>query len=245
MNERGRENLELLKRGPLLTLSAYDPPGSWKMHLHKKVISRINNEFSGRPLKAAADESFLKDVHTILKAWYGKRKWLIVDFDKFKSEIKCVASDLDKFSQFRIEGFQDCCLRCRIGLPPLKISQQDLPTVSCVGCVISLLWDTIESLNLTIGKAKIVSGTKTLHHLLPNLLPPMDNRYTGEFFMGYGIGQGGKSVFSNLYSGFAELARRLKENEEFMAQVGQGYNTSLTKTLDNSIIGFIDSRSNT
>ena len=59
-------------------------------------------------------------------------------------------------------------------------------------------------------------------------------------FLGYGIGEGGKSVFRKLYSGFIDLARCLTQNEKFMSYVGQGFNTSVTKTLDNAIIGFID-----
>jgi hypothetical protein len=31
-------------------------------------------------------------------------------------------------------------------------------------------------------KRKVVSGTKALHHLLPNLVFPMDNEYTATFF---------------------------------------------------------------
>ena len=239
LNEHGRESVELLKQDPIAALTAYNPPvAQWEMPLHKEVICRIERDFS-KPSEAVSDQTFLKDIHTILKAWYGKRAWLVVDFHIFKSEIKLIESHLDKLSQFRIERFQDHCLQCRMGLPPLKISPQDLPTAHCIGCVTSLLWATIESLNLTTGNAKIVSGTKTLHHLLPNLLPPMDNRYTGEFFLGYGIGQGGEPVFRNLYSGFVDLARCLTQNEKFMSHVGQGFNTSLTKTLDNAIIGFV------
>jgi hypothetical protein len=40
----------------------------------------------------------------------------------------------------------------------------------------------IGSLGVVTNKAKLVAGTKTLHHLLPDLVPPMDRAWTGLFF---------------------------------------------------------------
>ena len=64
-----------------------------------------------------------------------------------------------------------------------------------VGAATDRLWDVIGKLKITTADARIVSGTKAIHHLVPDLIPPMDNRYTGEFFLGYGIGQGRETVF--------------------------------------------------
>ena len=244
LNEHGRESVELLKRDPVAALNSYSPPSEqWEMPLHNTVIERVQNKFSG-PREAASDETFLKDIHTVLKSWYGKRHWLIVDFDKeFKSEVKGAALLLDTIKQFRIENLQDDCNECYIhtllGDPSLIKAPCVLPDKCCVNCMTEFLWAVIQCLNVTKASAKIVSGTKTIHHLVPNLVPPMDNRYTGEFFLGYGIGEGGKSVFRNLYSGFIDLARCLTQNQKFMFYVGQGFNTSVTKTLDNAIIGFV------
>ena len=239
LNEHGAVSVEELLREPVAALDAYDPPAKqWKMCLHKEVIRQIQLDFS-KPSDAVSDQTFLKDVHAILKAWYGKRAWIIVDFPTFKSEIESVASRLDKLSRFRIELFQGVCIRCCMNIPPLESLMQDSPTEECIGCVTSFLWNTIERLNLTTGKAKIVSGSKTLHHFLPGLLPPMDNRYTGEFFLGRALGTGAEKVFTDIYGGFVDLAHELVNHKEFMAHIGEDFNTSLTKTLDNAIIGFV------
>ena len=232
LNEHGRESMELLKRDPVVALNAYNPPNGWNMPLHKNIIARIQNEFSG-PSEAASDESFLRDVHTLLRAWYGKREWLIIDYDVFRTQVCDAAELLDLISVFRIEDLEDDCKECYI-YRLSHISNSPPPNWCCVNCMTEFLWKIIHALNVTKKNAKIVSGTKTLHHFLPNLLPPMDNRYTGEFFLGYGIGEGGKSVFRNLYSGFVDLARCLTQNEKFMSHVGVRFNTSLTKTLDNA-----------
>lgn len=245
LNEHGTVSVKELLRDPIAALDAYYPDPAWKMPLHKDIIHRRLNDFSF-PGQAVDDETFLRDVHKVVKAWYGKREWLIVDFDIFKTQVRNAALILGFISRFRIENLEDECTECYIRTllesdsDVTNLSNLPLPNRCCKKCMTEFLWDIIISpLNLTKKNAKIVSGTKTLHHFIPNLLPPMDNSYTGEFFLGYGIGEGGKSVFRNLYSGFVDLARCLKENEKFMARVGVGFNTSLTKTLDNAIIGFV------
>ena len=105
-----------------------------------------------------------------------------------------------------------------------------------------ILWIVIGNFEVTSGAARIVSGTKAIHHLLPDLLPPMDNMYTGNFFLGYNIGQGGRSVFRNLYLGFADLSQTFRGSEQLMQEVGQNYNTSLPKTMDHAIIGYMSAR---
>lgn len=39
-----------------------------------------------------------------------------------------------------------------------------------------------EEFTIVDNKSRLVSGTKTLHHLLPDLFPPMDGKWTGRFF---------------------------------------------------------------
>ena len=46
-----------------------------------------------------------------------------------------------------------------------------------------LIWQTLRDLEVGIGNTKIVSGSKALHHLLPNLVPPFDRQYTVKFFL--------------------------------------------------------------
>lgn len=47
------------------------------------------------------------------------------------------------------------------------------------------LWAVIERIELGPARAKLVAGTKALHHLLPELVPPMDGEYTLSFFFGH------------------------------------------------------------
>jgi hypothetical protein len=52
------------------------------------------------------------------------------------------------------------------------------------------LWRIIRSLDIVLGRrtlrptqSKIVGGSKALHHILPELMPPIDRMYTGFFLL--------------------------------------------------------------
>ena len=222
-NEYAMTNINELKRDPISALHVYCTKMNhvaWKMEFHKEIIERMKTQFFS-PSEAADNEMFLRYVHDILKAWYGKRSQLIIDFDdKFKIGVKKAAVQLDCLKDLRIEN---------IG-----------PTD--VGCVTDTVWRVIENLKITNKEARIVSGTKAIHHLIPDLVPPMDVKYAGTFFRKHHeIGQINRqqSIFGLIFSAFVDLARYFIRDSTFRACVGTGYNTSLPKALDNAIIGFV------
>ena len=222
LRPEAEERIRKLKNDPIAALNSYEGLLQWEMGRHKGLIQRRMREFA-TPSEAAADDAFLEDLYRILKAWYGRRAWLLIPFDNsFKQEIRKAACKLDHLSGLSIIG-----------------ANYD------VGTVAGQLWNVIGNLTMTTADAKIVSGTKAIHHLVPNLIPPMDNRYTGDFFLGYGIGQGRETVFRRIYQAFTDLTHSLACNEEFMERVGRDFNTSVTKTVDNAIIGYVENKRKT
>lgn len=97
----------------------------------------------------------------------------------------------------------------------------------------------IDSLGVVDNLAKLVAGTKTLHHLLPDLVVPMDRAWTGLFFQLHPpewqdpVNQ--RRTFRRVFGHFAGLARRVQP-ERFVT--GERWRTSRTKILDNALIGF-------
>jgi hypothetical protein len=84
-----------------------------------------------------------------------------------------------------------------------------------------------------------VAGTKTLHHLLPDLVPPMDRAWTGTFF-GWSSGDpqtNQTKIFVRAFAGFAEIARATRPSR----LVGDGWRSCSTKVLDNAVIGYCQS----
>jgi hypothetical protein len=90
------------------------------------------------------------------------------------------------------------------------------------------------------------TGTKALHHFLPELLPPMDRRYTD----GFCLGAKGTFNFNNLAfqsdpaGAFAEIFPRMARvarqcHRAFTDRIGRGMHTSLPKCVDNAIVGYV------
>ena len=51
-----------------------------------------------------------------------------------------------------------------------------------VNRTVDLIWPIIWDLKVGIGRTKIISAAKALHHLLPDVVPPIDREYTVQFF---------------------------------------------------------------
>lgn len=101
-------------------------------------------------------------------------------------------------------------------------------------------YDSLESLydnlNLTQTKSKMVTFSKTMHFLAPNLVAPLDRKYTMNFF--YGNIRSDKDdfeTFKEIHEAYKKLAR--KQNlHEFL---DNKWNRSIPKIADNAVIGYM------
>jgi hypothetical protein len=98
------------------------------------------------------------------------------------------------------------------------------------------LWQVIGNLGIVRNRALIVPGTKALHHVLPDLVPPMDRAWTWAFFLWSAAApqNAQAATFTRTFTGLAQVARAVKPAEF----TGQGWRTSRSKVLDNAIIGY-------
>lgn len=99
------------------------------------------------------------------------------------------------------------------------------------------LWRIIGGMELSQTKSQMVTGAKALHHLLPQLLPPIDRRYTYAFFRYYDsqVRQNPEAAFRLILSYFARIAQRV----DLGRYVGTApWATSESKLIDNAIIGY-------
>ena len=123
-----------------------------------------------------------------------------------------------------------------MGAPHPELPEERVPTIA------EQVWNVIASLRVSTSETRIVAGSKALHHVLPDLVPPIDRQYTFRFFTGQKAVQGGdQRAFLAWFPYFVEIATRCRfpiENalgrRGFMA-------TSATKVIDNAIIGFMQS----
>lgn len=119
-------------------------------------------------------------------------------------------------------------------LEPLPVDMPGLPSGTA-----DLLWQVIETLGVVTNKAKLVAGTKALHHLLPDLVVPMDRAWTGRFFQLHPLEwqdlAAQRRTFRRVYGQLAGLARQVQPGE---FADGLGWCTTRTKIIDNALIGY-------
>jgi hypothetical protein len=103
------------------------------------------------------------------------------------------------------------------------------------------LWGLISTLRITVAKARVVSGSKALHLLLPDLVVPIDRRYTGAFLCRYSEefepGANEQKTFLTALAVFRTIATKTKP-ETHVGKVA--VHATRTKVIDNGIIGFVE-----
>lgn len=97
-----------------------------------------------------------------------------------------------------------------------------------------------KELGIMKSKRQIVGGSKTLHFLLPDLVLPIDGKYTMNYF--YGDNKYSDKIdtefeiFKDIFIRSHKIANKLNLCESDID--GVKWNTSIPKLIDNAIIGF-------
>lgn len=194
-------------------VDAYDgrvPFTTQQLRLHRQTIAlRRNADGLGEAINS---DDFLRTLRSTLQAWgLGVRRSKLAPEPEFGLAIRSARAQLEALDGLWIDD------------PTLPID---------VG---ERLWRVIESMGVVDNRAKLVAGTKTLHHLLPGLVVPMDHRWTGTFFqLGSHEWQHPtyqRRAFLQTYEDFCEVARRVQPQQYV---TGRQWRTSRTKILDNA-----------
>jgi hypothetical protein len=182
-----------------------------RVHLHSIKRRRI----LGTAAAALEDDEFLRYLHnSLLPAWgIGVRESRLVDEAGFLDALRVSAEDIAALDNVTIDGDEKGFQVARATLTRLL---GNLPIVD--------------------NKARIVAVSKTLHHLLPDLVPPIDRKFTGSFFRWH------RREFQDfqrrLFQTGFDAFRRIALDVNPVQYVGEGWRTSRIKILDNAIIGF-------
>ena len=190
------------------------------VYFHYKTLEKLWQY--DEPSKALDDSLFFDYLYATLTAWglhrMGPGSTKLSEIEKMKRSFK--------IQKERIEAIQS------IEIDKIPKDEVDL--------VARKLWHIIGELQIGIGKTKIVAGSKALHHLLPNLIPPIDGEYTLKFFYnnrGTALNKGDEYAFKEIYPRYHQIAFTCAKRIE--KRIGQRMNTSKTKVIDNAIVGFV------
>jgi hypothetical protein len=160
------------------------------------------------------DETFLTTLYRTLQAWgIGRRGSRLVPFDRFQERLLRAEPRL-------------------VSLQSLRISD---PAAMEAGFVPSL-WSLIAELGIVDNLTPMVPGTKTLHHVLPMLVVPIDRLYTGTFFAWTAgrMQNAQPQLFEQAYAAFTTIARAV----DLSKLTGPGWRMSAAKLIDNAIVGY-------
>lgn len=101
--------------------------------------------------------------------------------------------------------------------------------------------DLFNNLTLVKTKSPLVTFSKTLHFFLPNLVVPIDGKYTCNFFKINPYQENGKKeklqfdIFINLHKAFCEFAQKYSLSD--LVDKTSDRNLNIPKVIDNMLIG--------
>jgi hypothetical protein len=196
-----------------------DPPfrryGQWEYHF--EAIKR--RRALGSAKAALTDDEFLAGLYKTLQAWgIGIRGSKLRSVEEFVSSLRTKGPEIIALDGTAIDD------------PRMNVHETG-----------KQVWHLIDTLGIVDNKTRIVPGTKALHHLLPELVVPMDRAYTQVFFCWQNpiFQYEQQRCFEHAFAAFAEVARKVNPAQ----YVGQGHwHTSRTKVIDNALIGLIFDR---
>jgi hypothetical protein len=188
------------------------------IYLYRKIFEKQKSA-GYRVEKLILDQEFLELMYVTLVAWgMNTRAAKMVDYDTFIDSIKKFGNSISQLED------KELCLLSEDGLE--RVLQQLKPIFM--------------GLKVMKSKSNIVGVSKTIHFLLPRLVPPMDREYTMNFFYGhvnYKVGDKEFVSFVILLQEFYKIARKINLNSEDVD--GVLWNTTVPKLIDNAIIGYI------
>ena len=190
------------------------------LYFHEKAIERRRLHTSGKSL--LEDERFFEYVYAMLPAWgmhrMGKQAAKVGDFDDMVDSFRAKADALEPLYNLSITS----------------IHPDDEASVGAA------VWAILYSLKVSLSETHIVAGSKALHHVLPDLVPPIDRQYTFRFFTGQKyVSKGEAHAFEMWFPLFSRIARECSTDLERIRARGGFMATGDAKIIDNAIMGYM------
>jgi len=183
-----------------------------QMELHVRTITLLKQ--LGGTANALRSLEYTNLLYRTLEAWgMNRRGAKLKPLPEFRAALAAKAGEISALAPLSLQDCQE----------PAALAER--------------LWQIISGLEVSQNWNKLVVGTKTLHHLLPTLVPPIDRTYTRVFFQWYSQDfQYQPSRFlDDTLPHFVTIAQSVALDEHV---TGRGWRTSPTKLIDNAIVGY-------
>ena len=200
------------------------------VYFHERTCE-MHTILNGNMTKVCRNTAFIEKLYGTLACWgmhrMGNTFNHMVCFDEFKNQIMLLEKNLNHLQNSRIanitSGYSDC----------------DRQNVDQIG---EKIWSSVCSIKIAENNTHLVGGTKVLHHLLPNLVPPIDRTYSLKFFYGNDYLSKEESehrTFLQLFRCYYSIAHECEDViNSIYTEKGHAMNTSFTKIIDNAVVGY-------
>jgi hypothetical protein len=197
--------------------SAFPGPS---LYFHERAITRRRQVRSAAEL--LEDQYFFELVYAVLPAWgmhrMGAQAAKVGPFEEMVRSFVAQRRSLDALYDLQIT----------------QVPEADRHELA------RDLWKVIGNLKVSTSGTRIVAGSKALHHVLPDLVPPIDRQYTFRFFTGQkAVSVGEERAFLEWYPLLCEIATRTEAEVQRAMHRGGYMATGEAKIIDNAIIGFM------
>jgi hypothetical protein len=192
------------------------------VYFHERAIERWRLHATAGSL--IADQLFLEYVYAVLPSWgmhrMGTQAAKVTEFGQLAASLRAAAPVIEE-------------------LWPLDITRLTPASAPAVG---QRAWQVIAAIRASTSETQIVAGSKTLHHLLPSLIPPIDRQYTSRFFTGQKAIPSEEDAFLEWFRYFAEIGQRCSTHIDAVITRGGLMATGPSKVIDNAIVGFMQAK---
>lgn len=202
-----------------------DSFGGPSMYFHRRALSERETAY--------LEVSHLEMIYATLTAWgmhrMGETKTKIVNFPEFQSSILANRIELENLRYIKLEDIK-----------PNELNS-----------FIERLNKICFSLHVSASDSKIVGNTKTLAHILPDLIPPIDRQYTIRFFkcddLNKVVGDFKDTQEESEYFNFImikafDFVNQIKNDK--LVKIDNDFNTSYPKIFDNLIMTYVKNINN-
>ncbi len=188
------------------------------IYFHTKTLEILRRH--NKPSEALLDDLFFDYLYATLTSWglhrMGPGPAKLAELRDVKESFRKLKRQISTLEYFEITNIQE----------------------GNIASITSDLWEVLANTRVSVSQTKIVANSKALHHILPELMPPIDREYTLRFFYNHTtLNQGDEVAFKEIYPHFYKIASTCKD--KIMSHIGVGMNTSQTKVIDNAIVGFV------
>ena len=213
---RVRRNIDRLCRRFKTYLGVFERKARFtgpSLYFHSRALARRRGKTCQELL---SDLSFLEYVYATLASWgmhrMGSTGAKLVPFPEFIRSLRSQRRLFERVWPWSIESVTEA--------------------------QIEPLWAVLRSVRASATQTLLVANSKTLHHLLPKLIPPIDREYTLTFFNYWDIGGSDEQIFRYIYPRFQEIMNRCRKT--ITNSIGtHPWHTNSTKVLDSALVGFV------